>query len=67
MTLKKAEGEEDLSSDDEDELLYTKAFDDDADMHGTGYARYWGSGYARYLGSRYARYLGSGYAINYAI
>jgi len=40
MTLKKAEGEEDLSSDDEDELLYTKAFDDDADMHGTGYARY---------------------------
>jgi len=40
MSLRMAEEEEDLSSDDEDELLYTKSFDDDADMHGSGYARY---------------------------
>ena len=38
--MKMAESEESLSSEGEDELIYTRSFNEDADLHGTDYARY---------------------------
>ena len=36
----RADEEEELSSEDEDQLLYTKSFEEDASRHGSSYARF---------------------------
>jgi len=36
----RGEDDSELSSDDEDQLLYTRSFDEDAAQHGSAYARY---------------------------
>jgi len=33
-------GEHDLSSDEDDEVVFSRTFERDADLHGTDYARY---------------------------